>query len=371
MIEPEVFYRLCEQAGFSSFYGVPDSTLKHFCSYITDVLPKEQHTICVNEGLAVSMGVGYHLATGEVPVVYMQNSGLGNAVNPLTSLVAKEVYSVPMLLVVGWRGEPGVKDEPQHVFQGRVTTIMLDTLEIPYSVVDKDSSGEEALHAMEYMQKHSSPYALLVRKGTFSSYLPNAVQDDSYALTRENVIKIVMDNLDSSAIYISTTGMTSRELFELRNRKGESHGSDFLTVGGMGCASSIALGVAMAKPDRMTVCLDGDGAALMHMGALAAIGEASPNNFLHVVINNGVYGSTGNQPTMARTVDLCRAAKACGYTAAVRTDSEEELRELLCRDYHGATLIEVMSNITYRKELGRPTSSPLENKHEFMGKLKQ
>jgi phosphonopyruvate decarboxylase len=370
MIAPSSLCAVLGDHGLDRYYGVPDSTLKHFCSYLTDTLPPSGHTICVNEGLAVASAIGYHLATSRAAVVYMQNSGLGNAVNPLTSLVHKEVYSIPMLLMIGWRGMPGVKDEPQHVFMGRVTKTLLDALEIPYAVLDgrSDVAGEVA-KAVAYMAGHGSPYALLVEKGTFEPHAARAVPGPEYAMSREDAVTAVADSLENGDLIVSTTGMASRELFEKRKACGQPHGTDFLTVGGMGCASSIALGVALNAPEKRVACIDGDGALLMHMGGLASLGKAAPSNCLHVVVNNGIHGSTGGQPNLSRHVDVCAVARACGYPQALRAETPEDLEAALSAGKGRLTMIEVMTNDSVRKDLGRPTNAPLENKRLFMDSL--
>jgi len=365
MIDPILFLKLCKDNGFNTFYGVPDSTLKHFCTAATED-PDLQHTICVNEGAAIGAAIGYHLSTAAVPVVYMQNSGLGNAVNPLTSLVAEEVYSIPMLMVVGWRGEPGLKDEPQHAFQGVITPSMLDNLHIDYATVDKDTDIEtELLNAKNFLKNNDRPYALLVKKGAFSTYAAKPETRKEYPLSRQRAIEYLVQAQTADNVIIATTGMASRELFHIRNEKGIPHGTDFLTVGGMGHASSIALGVAANAPNKKVICLDGDGACLMHLGALATIGSSGITNLLHIVINNGEHGSTGGQPTVSRKIDLCAIAKACGYSKAVRVESKEELITYL-KDVQGLCFLEIMTNNHKSSKIGRPTSTPQENKKIFM-----
>ncbi|WP_320008004.1 phosphonopyruvate decarboxylase [Maridesulfovibrio sp.] len=365
MIDPIYFLTLCKKNGFSTFYGVPDSTLKHFCTAATEDTDL-QHTICVNEGAAIGAAIGYHLATAAIPIVYMQNSGLGNAINPLTSLVAKEVYSIPMLLVVGWRGEPGVKDEPQHAFQGIITPTMLDNLQIEHAVIDKDSDIEAELQkAGAFFKDNNRPYALLVKKGTFSAFESKTEACKEYPLSRQQTIECIVRHQTAANVIVSTTGMASRELFHIRKENNIPNGTDFLTVGGMGHASSIALGVAANAPEKKVICLDGDGACLMHLGSLATIGSSGIQNMLHIVINNGEHGSTGGQPTVSRKVDLCAIAKACGYSKAVRVEDKETLAEHLSQA-QGLCFVEVMTNNHKSSEIGRPTSTPLENKKMFM-----
>ncbi len=371
MIEPQEFYTELQQAGVSFFTGVPDSLLKSFCAYVTDTMPSEQHIIAANEGGAVGIALGYHMATGQVPLVYMQNSGLGNIVNPVLSLADREVYATPMLLLIGWRGQPGVKDEPQHVKQGRVMCAMLDAMEIPFANIGHDGASAKAAldGALKYISEHNAPYALLVEKGAFADYkLASTVED--LPMTREDAIKAVISTLPIDAAVVGTTGMASRELFEARAHKGTGHHRDFLTVGGMGHASQIALGIALNQPDRTVVCLDGDGAALMHMGAMAIIANQAPDNFIHVVINNGVHGSVGGQPTVARDITMTSIAEGCGYKAVHSVDTEAALVALLGGGLPCPAFIEVNVKQGHRTDLGRPTSSPQENKAEFMRFLK-
>ncbi len=371
MIEPQAFYAELQKAGVSFFTGVPDSLLKSFCAYVTATMPPEQHIIAANEGGAVGLALGYHMATGKVPLVYMQNSGLGNIVNPLLSLADREVYSTPMLMLIGWRGQPGVKDEPQHVKQGRVMCAMLDAMEIPYANIGHDGESAKAAldEALGYIAEHNAPYALLVEKGAFADYKLAGITED-LPMTREEAIKAIISTLPEDAAVVGTTGMASRELFEARAHEGAGHHRDFLTVGGMGHASQIALGIALNQPERTVVCLDGDGAALMHMGAMAIIANQAPTNFIHIVINNGVHGSVGGQPTVARDISMPQIAEGCGYKAVHSVDSETALTDLLQGELLKPALIEVNVKQGHRSDLGRPTSSPQENKGDFMRFLK-
>ena len=292
MISPSFFCDQLKSIGVGFYSGVPDSLLKNLCAYITDTVPPKDNIIAVNEGCAVGMASGYHIATGKIPVVYMQNSGLGNATNPLLSLADEDVYNIPMVLIIGWRGEPGVHDEPQHVKQGKVTCELLETMGIPYVVLSDEEEGcrEQIAVCKEYLTKKGSPFAFVVRKNTFSEYKLPPV-DDGNAMSREQAIEIIADSMGDS-LFVSTTGMASRELYEIRERKGQGHGSDFLTVGCMGHASQIALGIAL-NTDRKVVCIDGDGAVLMHMGGMATIAVQKPGNYVHIMINNGVHDSVG------------------------------------------------------------------------------
>ncbi len=368
MIESASFYRLLTQNSTGFFSGVPDSLLKSFCAYLTDNVNKDNHIISANEGCAVALASGYHIATGNIPLVYMQNSGIGNAINPLLSLADSDVYSIPMVLVIGWRGEPGVKDEPQHVKQGKVTCSLLETMGIPYTVLSDDESllPAQINECYKTIKETSAPYAFIIRKDTFAPYTLQNKREVNAKMSREEAIEKVMLSLKSKDIVVSTTGMASRELYELRDKHGMSHEHDFLTVGSMGHASQISLGIALNKKDRRVVCLDGDGATLMHMGALATIGTRKPENMIHIVLNNAAHDSVGGQPTVSRDINLTSIASSCGYTKAVRVNNAGELNDILTKKINGPLFIEIMVTMGSRKDLGRPKASPKENKQSLM-----
>ncbi len=372
MIQPKDFIEKLRAGGVEFFAGVPDSLLKNLCAYITDNMAREKNIIAANEGGAVGLAAGYHLATGKTGCVYMQNSGEGNAVNPLLSLMDADVYKIPLLLIIGWRGEPGAHDEPQHVKQGKVTLSLLKTMGIPYSVLDEnwEQQVDEALLAI---QETKGVYALIVRKGTFEDYkLQNQINQD-WSLAREEAIKIVVDKLREDDIIVSTTGMISRELFEYREAKGQGHAHDFLTVGSMGHASQIALGIALQKPNRRVIVFDGDGALLMHMGGLAIIGDYNPKNLVHIVLNNGAHDSVGGQPTVGQKIDVEAVAKAVGYTDVISVDNQMSLMAAMNHvnnaEIDGVSLINVNVRKGNRKDLGRPTTTPQQNKEALMKEL--
>jgi phosphonopyruvate decarboxylase len=368
MIAPQEFVEALERYGTDFFCGVPDSLLKNLCAYITDTVDAEHHIITANEGNAVALAAGHHLATGSIPFVYMQNSGQGNAINPLLSLVDEDVYQIPMLLCVGWRGEPGIKDEPQHLKQGKVTLSIFEAVGIPYQTLSTEPAevAVQLSDAYVYMQENSAPYALVIRKGVFAPYELKQKTIVDGAFTREQALEIVVDHLPPDAIVVSTTGMVSRELYEIREKREEGHHKDFLTVGSMGHASQIALGVALAKKERPVVCIDGDGAALMHLGGAAIIANAKPKRFLHIILNNGAHDSVGGQPTVGRSVDLVGTLLSLGYAKAVQAKTQDELIEALSVPVAGPYCIEVLVKKGNRPDLGRPKSTPVENKHAFM-----
>lgn len=368
MVDPKIFFEAMLQRGVGFYAGVPDSLLANFCAYVDDYGGREQHLITANEGNAVALAMGFHMATRKVAAVYMQNSGLGNTVNPLTSLADTEVYKVPMLLVLGWRGEPGTKDEPQHVKQGRITPAQLDVLEIPYWVLDADSDIESILDAaFAAMGERNAPVALLVRKDTFAKYNPQFKRPETASWMREAALEALLDLCAADDLIVSTTGKTSREVFELRAKKGQSQ-RDFLTVGGMGHTSSIALGVAIGQPQRRVVCLDGDGSLLMHMGAIPVIAGFKPRRFVHVLLNNGSHESVGGQSTAASHVDFEQLSKACGYTGYAMASTVESLNVAWQHlgDMTGPVLLEVKIRNGSRDDLGRPTSTVEQNKLAFM-----
>ncbi len=371
MIVPQYFYNCLRENEIDFFAGVPDSLLKEFCAYLDDHADEGEHIICANEGNAIAMAAGYYLASGGVPLVYMQNSGLGNAVNPLLSLADREVYGIPMILMIGWRGEPGVKDEPQHVKQGRVQLDLLEAMEIPYEILDARSADYAELIAglKERALIESRPVALVIRKGAFAEYKSEKKVECEYTLSREEALEAILE-ADNSYAIVSTTGKTSRELYEIRERRGEK-AQDFLTVGSMGHSSSIAAAIALARPDLRVMCIDGDGALLMHMGALAVIGSLKPRNFVHVLINNYCHESVGGQESAIAALDLSLLAKAAGYEHYLCVLSKEEILRAITeiKDMEGPVFLEIRVKPGSRADLGRPKSSTLENKAAFMQKL--
>lgn len=360
--------------GAEFYTGVPDSQLRPLCDYLMNAFGTDprRHVIAANEGNAAALAAGYHLATGKTPVVYLQNSGEGNLINPAASLLHRQVYGIPVLFVVGWRGEPGVHDEPQHVYQGAVTIKLLEDMEIPSFVVGPETPEEAVREAMEGFRpllEAGGNAAFVIRKGGLS-HDKKADYRNEYALRREEAIRLIAGAAGEDVV-VSTTGKASRELFELREALGQDHSRDFLTVGSMGHASSIALGAALHRPEARVWCLDGDGALLMHMGALAVIGQVGPENLVHVVLNNGAHESVGGMPTAAGGLDLPGIARACGYPHAVTVRTPEELKRALeeVRDRRTLSLIEVKCAVGARADLGRPTTTPQENKRAFMARL--
>jgi len=374
MINTQKFYESLIQNGVDFYTGVPDSLLKDICSYISDNAPADKHIISANEGGAVALAIGYYLATSKTPLVYMQNSGFGNTINPLLSLADPKVYSIPMLLVIGWRGEPGVKDEPQHVKQGEVSETLLKTLDIPYVIISDKTEGIDKVitGAIKKAEENNGPYAILVRKGTFEPYSLKTKIKTNFDLNREEAIIKTTELLSDSDIIVATTGKTSRELFEFRARNNQGHHRDFLTVGGMGHANQIALGISIAKPNKKVYCFDGDGAALMHTGSLGIIGDLKIENFKHIIFNNGAHDSVGGQPTIGFDIDFGKIAKLFNYTKVFRIEKLDDFDEIFMnfQKEKGPCLLEILVNKGARQDLGRPTVSPKENKLDFMSFIK-
>lgn len=362
--------------GAEFYTGVPDSQLKALCNYLINTygIDPKHHVIGANEGNCAALAAGYHLATGKVPVVYMQNSGEGNIINPAASLLNHKVYGIPVIFVVGWRGEPGIHDEPQHIYQGEVTVKLLEDMGIRTFIVGKETAEEELAQYMEEaapVLADGGDVAFVVRKGALT-YEEKTVYKNDHTMVREEIIRHIA-RVSGDDPVVSTTGKASRELFEIREANGQSHKYDFLTVGSMGHSSSIALGIAAQKPDAKVWCVDGDGAVLMHMGSMAVIGSLCPDNLVHVVVNNGAHETVGGMPTAAGQIDLAAIAEACGYRYAARAENFEELdRELkAAKERRELSFIEVKCSIGAREDLGRPTTTARENKEKFMEYLKE
>ncbi len=367
--------KLYEIIGSDFYTGVPDSQLKALCNYLIDTygIDPEHHIIAANEGNCTALAAGYHLATGKVPVIYMQNSGEGNIINPVASLLNDKVYAIPAVFIVGWRGEPGIHDEPQHIYQGEITTKLLEDMGIDYFIIGPDTTDEEVEDAMGRFRTrldNGLDVAFVIRKGALTD-APKVKYSNDNSMVREEIIQHIVAVSGEDPI-ISTTGKASRELFETRVANGQSHKYDFLTVGSMGHTSSIALGVALNKKNHRVWCIDGDGSVLMHMGSMAVVGANKPSNLIHIVINNGAHETVGGMPTVASEINLVAIAKACGYPYAVCVNDFDALdRELtLARDRNELSFIEVKCSIGARENLGRPTTTAIENKKNFMDYIK-
>ena len=369
MINVHNFYSVLIQNNINFFTGVPDSLLKDFCSYVDN--NAGHHVIAANEGSAVAMAIGHHLSTQKYGLVYLQNSGLGNAINPLLSLADSDVYGIPMLLMVGWRGEPGVADEPQHKKQGKVMLAMLDAMNIPYAILPfyTDEANETVKAACDHIKKHQEPYVLIVQKGCFEPYETTSIEPQRYELSRGEAVTSIAGAIGMNDIIVSTTGHCSRELYDYRQSRNQGHERDFLTIGGMGHASQIATSMAMNASTYNVFCLDGDGAAIMHLGGMATSGIHGNHRFKHIVINNGVHHSVGGQKTVGHQISLPTIAKASGYKTVCYAETKLELIESiekLKNEMDGPSFLEVRVNTNVKSDLGRPVTTPQENKQQLM-----
>lgn len=360
------------QLGIDTYAGVPDSTLQCFCDYLNQNVSQKHHYVTVNEGAAVALGAGCYLADGKPVCVYMQNSGIGNALNPIASLINDKVYEIPMLFLIGYRGEPGIHDEPQHKFQGEITLPLLEVLSIEYAVLSKETSQEEWTRELNRAQtclQKKRQFAFVIKKGTFEKE-PRFVFDNGHSLKREEAIETILKQIRQDDIIVSTTGKISREVYEQCDRLFGHHDQVFLTVGSMGHASMIALGIAEKKQKRV-ICMDGDGAALMHMGSMAFIANQKCEHLVHITLNNQAHESVGGMPTHCQSTDLSKVAEACGYAYVKRIKTKDEIKDVFqkIKAQSGPAYIEIMVGMESRADLGRPKESAVENKEHFMNFL--
>lgn len=365
------FIEQIKKIGIKTLAGVPDSALKPFCDYINGAGKEEfTHYVPANEGAAVGIAIGEYLATRVPACVYMQNSGLGNIVNPITSLANEEVYGIPMLLLVGYRGEPGTKDEPQHKYMGKITESLLDVLDIEHIVLGKELTEQEItdgfLRAAQRLEE-GKQFAFVLKRD-FLEIEEKGVYENNNSLVREDVIAQIIESLDDTDVVVSTTGKISREVYEQSDKIKGNHAQDFLTVGGMGHASMIALGIAQNAKEKRVYCLDGDGAELMHMGSLAFIAKQNPTNLIHICLNNEAHESVGGMPTGCAGLSYARVAETVGYEAVYCIDTMDELKQILhdIKTKKALTFIEVRVSMKSRADLGRPKETAAENKENFM-----
>tara|TARA_B100001115_G_C15843186_1_gene423484 strand:- start:1321 stop:2475 length:1155 start_codon:yes stop_codon:yes gene_type:complete len=378
-ISPQLFLKHLIRRDILFFTGVPDSLLKYLCLCIDQSKDlKSNHIITSNEGAAIGLASGYHIGTNKVPLVYMQNSGIGNAINPLLSLADSKVYSIPMLILIGWRGEPGVKDEPQHLSQGEVQIDLLNALKIPFDIISKNNDDYKLIidRGLNYAKEKSSPFVILIKKNTFSKIVFNSNKQGSNTLplTREYCLGILLKSLPKNSIIVSTTGKTSREIFELRKLNNQPHENDFLTIGSMGHCSSIALGIAKTNPHLNIFCIDGDGSIIMHMGTLSTIGQELPDNFHHILINNYSHESVGGQKTSSEIIDFNLLSKSLNYKDYYRANNKNSLNKLIkemLNNSNKPALFEIQVQPGSRSDLGRPTVTPKENKIKLMKKINE
>lgn len=373
-IEPKLIVEFFKEKEVEMITGVPDSVLSGLIDAVDSEFAGSQHIVAANEGNAAAIAIGHYLGSGKPAIVYLQNSGLGNLVNPIVSLANKRIYEIPTMLIIGWRGEPGKKDEPQHLFQGLITEELLELLEIPTFIIDEATKCRDLLEAAWHeMTVTGQVSAVVFKHDAFAKKVQasNSISSHHrFALNRETATEALFDLISDEYSVIATTGKCGREVFEIRERRSEAN-TDFLTVGGMGHASSIALGVCVSKPNEKVLCIDGDGALLMHLGALAIVGAVGPKNFTHVLMNNHCHESVGGHKTMICDIELGLMVKGAGYASYNRVTSTEQLKEiwpeLQSRD--GPHFIEIKINSFSRQDLGRPKDTPIENRDKFMQKI--
>ncbi|MDG2396833.1 MAG: phosphonopyruvate decarboxylase [Flavobacteriaceae bacterium] len=372
MIDPNLFIDFLIEKEINFYSGVPDSLLKELSFYFNKKIDSKNHKIAANEGAAIGLAAGHHLATGKTPLVYFQNSGLGNAINPLLSLCDSTVYKIPMIILIGWRGEPGFFDEPQHIKQGAIQEKLLNTLEIPYEIIDNKLKNYNLISSLISKSKiESRPVALLIKKGTFSKFENKKhTSDTSKLMLREKVLKEILNSEIKNGIFITTTGKTSREFYELRKKNSEIVNKDFLTIGSMGHCSQIALGISLFNKNDV-YCIDGDGSVIMHMGSLTINGTSNSKNFKHIILNNGSHESVGGQPTVGKKINFSKIAKNCGYKKVKKISTYTELKDSIkwLNSNKGPLFLEILIKNGSRKNLGRPKESPYENKLNFMKKI--
>ena len=375
-VDPLTFFNVLRKHHIDFFTGVPDSLLKDFCLCLDKNLSSDKHIIAANEGNAIALSIGYHLSTQKIPMIYLQNSGLGNIVNPLLSLADDDVYGIPMLLVIGWRGKPKTKDEPQHKKQGRVMIEMLKSMEIPYKIIYKKDNRDEirtkVSSIIKNIHKKNSPCAIIVEKGVFNKYSIRLSQQKQFKLNREKAMHIVLENIKNNSVVVATTGYTSRELYEFRKDNNNQFNTDFLTVGGMGHANQIAAGISM-NSKKTVYCFDGDGSILMHMGSLAINPSLKLRNFKHIVFNNGSHESVGGQPTVGYKISFNEIAKNCGYKTTLVARTDKEIRSSIekINNSRGTCLLEILVSNGTRNNLSRPDSTPKQNKEALIAYLKK
>jgi len=372
MIKCEEFFEILKSNDFTFFTGIPDSTFKDWMKYLADKDGKGlKNVVACNECEAIAIASGYHLATNKIGIVYMQNSGFGKTINPITSLCDPEVYSIPVLLMIGWRGEPGESDAPQHKKMGKIMLPLLDTLQIPYSILNPDLEliKKEIKRAIEYLKNKNGPYALIFRRNFFQFYDMKKKTLNNYSLTTKEAIELIMSNLtNDEVVIVSTTGYISRKLFEYRESGKKEHYKSFYNIGSMGCAGSIGLGIALQKPDKRIIILDGDGSAIMQMGTFTTIGKYSPTNLVHIILDNEAHESTGGQPTNSPNVKFIDIALASNYKLAILIKSKEKLLEALetIKNHKGPIAILIKTKVSSDSDLKRPERLPKEYKKEFM-----
>lgn len=353
--------RALKDNGVTSVTGVPCSVFKGLINEL-DVSSEFMHVIAPCEASALGIASGLYVSTQEVPLVYMQNSGLNNSLNALTSLTSPEVFGIPLLLFISWRGAPGIKDAVQHSVDGEILQPLLELLKVPYEVVEPSRFSEQVKTMKELSLKTSSPVALIFRKNSIEG--GSGTLEEKYPLTREESLEILLKKLGNTPL-VTSTGKISREVYELRKKHGQDTNQDFRLVGSLGNASSLGLGLALGQ-NRTIGIIDGDGSVLMRLGTLPTIGHYAPGNLIHIVLDNNSYQSTGIQKTVSDTLHWKNFAASCGYKESLVINDKFALEKLDLSYLESPCLLVIKVNNFSRKDLSRPAEAPKENKEGFM-----
>ena len=367
MIEVNSLVSLLKKNNCDFFTGVPDSVLKELSIKLQNK-NKKKHIIATNEGSAVSLGIGHYLSTKRVPCIYMQNSGLSNALNPLISIAHKRVYSIPLILVIGWRGSPRIKDEPQHNIKGEITENILKLLNIKYTILRSNNDLNKFDKQIKLAKKKSSIVACLIEQGTLTKNKKTNKKKDFYNLDKEIFLKTLLLTLKKNTKIISSTGFNSREIMYLRKKFKITNGRDFYMVGGMGHTSSVALGYSLSNKKNV-ICIDGDGSLLMHLGSIKTAGTFANKNFKYILLNNNSHDSVGNQSTYANNVNFEKLSKSLGfkkfYSIKNKINLKKKIKTFLSEKE--LSFLEIKISNSKIKKLPRPTDL-LKIKKIFMNK---
>ena len=356
MIEVKSLINLLKKNNSNFYTGVPDSVLKEL-SFALRNKGTKNHIIATNEGSAVSLGIGNYLSTKKVPCIYMQNSGLSNALNPLISIAHEKVYSIPLILIIGWRGSPKIKDEPQHNVKGQITESLLKLLNINYTIIRTIADLKKFDKQIKSAKKKNSIVACLIEQGTLEKTKQINKKKDFYKLDKELFLKTLLESLEKNTKIISSTGYNSRELMFLRNKYKIQNSRDFYMVGGMGHSSSVALGYSLSTKKK-TICVDGDGSLLMHLGSIKTVGTFAKNNFKYILLNNNSHDSVGGQNTYADDINFKNLSKSLGFKKFYLIKNDRNLKKNIQKFLKDKNLcfLEVKVSNSKIKNLPRPTN---------------
>lgn len=363
MIKVITLIRLLKKNNINFFTGVPDSVLKELSFFLKN---HKKHVIATNEGAAVSIGIGNYLSSKKVPCIYMQNSGLSNALNPLISIAHKKVYSIPLILIIGWRGSPKIKDEPQHNVKGKITEDILKLLNINYSILRSNKDIIKFEKQIKFAKKNKSIVACLIEQGTLEKITKINIKENFYKLNKEYFLKMLLKNIKGSSKIISSTGYNSRELMYLRKKYNFKKSKDFYMVGGMGHTASVALGYSLNSKNK-TICIDGDGSFLMHLGSIKTAGTFAKNNFKYVLLNNNTHDSVGGQNTYADNINFEKLSKSLGFKKFYSIKDKQNIAKNIKKfiNVKKPSFLEVKITNSNIKDLPRPKDL-IKIKKEFM-----